>query len=52
MSDPVIIPLGSLADAAAAGARVAQDEQRLSASGPVIDDGTTMGYIPTEPDWP
>lgn len=55
MSDPIIIPLGSLADAAAAGSQLAQDEQQqLSADGSAVDVGTTMGYIPPSPetDWP
>jgi hypothetical protein len=47
MADPIIIPLGSLADAAAASSQLAQDEQ-LSAAAP-IDIGTTIGYIPPPP---
>lgn len=49
---PQIIPLGSLAQAAAAGAEVAQQEQALFALSP-IDVGTTTGIIayPT-PDFP
>lgn len=49
MSDPILIPLGSLADAAAAGSQLAQDEQQLSATS-TIDIGTTTGYIPPPPD--
>lgn len=48
---PTIIPLGSLAQAAAASAEIARQEQ-LSAYAIDIDVGTTMGYIPQQPDWP
>ncbi len=42
---PSIIPLGSLAEAAAASAEVAEQEQQLYAAFP--DDSTTMGmYAP------
>ena len=41
---PTTIPLGSLADAAAASAAVARQEQELYAIGPV-DPGTTTGII-------
>lgn len=47
---PQIIPLGSLAGAAAAGAEIAQQEQALYAVSPQ-DPGTTTGIIAPEPDW-
>ena len=40
---PQIIPLGSLADAAAAGAQVAEEEQMSSSA--VLGPGTTIGYM-------
>lgn len=39
---PHTIPLGSLADAAAAGASLAEEEQSTSA---VLGPGTTIGYM-------
>lgn len=39
---PSIVPLGSLADAAAAGAEIARQEQQLYAISP-NDPGTTTG---------
>lgn len=48
---PQIIPLGSLAEAAAAGADTAQQEQALYALSP-SDPGTLTGARPVEPDWP
>ncbi len=50
---PSIIPLGSLAEAAAAGADVAQQEQLQYAIGP-DSPGTTTGIIdrPAPTDWP
>lgn len=47
---PSSIPLGSLADAAAAGADLAQQEQQLYAIRPT-DPGTTTGIIAPQPDW-
>jgi hypothetical protein len=47
---PQIVPLGSLADAAAAGADVAQQEQELYASEPT-SPGTTTGIIARPPDF-
>jgi hypothetical protein len=49
---PTIIPLGSLADAAAASAELSQQEAQAYAISP-LDPGTTIGIIaePT-PDWP
>lgn len=48
---PSIVPLGSLAEAAAAGAEVAQQEQQLYAVSPT-DPGTTTGIIAyPDPDW-
>ena len=47
---PTIVPLGSLADAAAAASQIAQQEQQVSAySGIDIDIGTTTGFLPPEP---
>jgi hypothetical protein len=46
---PSTIPLGSLAEAAAAGAEAAQQEQQIYAAGP-IDIGTTTGIIAYPPD--
>jgi hypothetical protein len=49
---PTIVPLGSLAEAAAAASQLAQEEQQLAAAYD-IDIGTTMGYFPSpSPDWP
>ena len=48
---PQIVPLGSLAEAAAAGADVAQQEQLMYAQSP-SDPGTLTGARPTYPDWP
>jgi hypothetical protein len=48
---PSTIPLGSLADAAAAGAEVAYQEQQADAINP-NDPGTTTGIVATPPDWP
>lgn len=47
---PSIVPLGSLADAAAAGAELAQQEQQAFAISP-NDPGTTTG-IWAEPTFP
>jgi hypothetical protein len=47
-STPRIVPLGSLADAAAAGAQIAQQEQQLYASSP-DDIGTTTGIWVANP---
>lgn len=41
---PTIVPLGSLADAAAASAEIARQEQQLYAIAPT-DPGTTTGII-------
>lgn len=40
---PQVIPLGSLADAAAASAELSQEEQQGVNS--ILDPGTTMGYM-------
>jgi hypothetical protein len=50
---PSIIPLGSLADAAAASSEVAQEEQLLYST-TATDIGTTTGIIAEPPttDWP
>jgi hypothetical protein len=48
---PQIVPLGSLADAAAAGAELAQQEQQAFAYSPQ-DPGTTTGIVAPQPDWP
>ena len=48
---PTVVPLGSLADAAAAASQIAQQEQALSAYDD-ISIGTTTGYVPPSPDWP
>jgi hypothetical protein len=48
MAQPSIIPLGSLAEAAAAGADVAAREQQLYALGP-DDLGTTTGIYAANP---
>jgi hypothetical protein len=46
---PSVIPLGSLADAAAAGAEISYQEQQSTAP---IGPGTTTGIIARpEPDW-
>lgn len=47
---PSIIPLGSLAEAAAAGAELSEQEQQAYAISPT-DPGTTTG-IWAEPTWP
>jgi hypothetical protein len=47
---PSSIPLGSLADAAAAGADLAQQEQQLYGIAPT-NPGTTTGIIAPAPDW-
>ena len=39
---PEIIPLGSLAEAAATGAELAEEEMAVSA---IIGPGTTIGYM-------
>jgi hypothetical protein len=49
---PTVVPLGSLADAAAAASQIAQQEQALSAYSSIDIDSTTTGYIPPAPDWP
>lgn len=46
---PQIIPLGSLAEAAAAGSEVAYQEAQAYAL--PSDPGTTTGIIAPEPDW-
>ena len=46
---PQIIPLGSLADAAAAGSDLAQQEAQAYAISP-LDPGTTTGIIAYPPD--
>lgn len=48
---PQIVPLGSLADAAAASAELAQAEQQAFAISP-LDPHTTTGIIAPAPDWP
>jgi hypothetical protein len=49
---PTIIPLGSLADAAAASAAVSQQEAQAYALSP-IDPGTTIGIIAyPDPEFP
>jgi hypothetical protein len=49
---PTTVPLGSLAEAAAAGSELALQEQQAYAISP-IDPGTTTGIIaPPPPDWP
>lgn len=52
--NPTIVPLGSLADAAATAQRLAEAEQQSSALSAIspVDIGTTIGYIPPAPDWP
>jgi hypothetical protein len=44
---PTIVPLGSLADAAAAASQLAQEEQQVSAYS--VDIGITMGFFPMDP---
>lgn len=45
---PSIVPLGSLAEAAAASSEIARQEQQLYAMGP-DDSGTTMGIALANP---
>lgn len=47
---PYTVPLGSLADAAAAGAGLAQQEQELYAIGPTSPT-TTTGIVARPPDF-
>ncbi|HEX6041412.1 hypothetical protein [Longimicrobium sp.] len=49
---PTIVPLGSLADAAATASQLAQQEQSISAYSPIDISNTTTGYVPPAPDWP
>ncbi len=48
---PQIVPLGSLVDAAAAGADLAQQEQQAYAYSPQ-DPGTLTGARPVDPEFP